>query len=62
MVATPKYIQKMHPNQSAVLLRHYLLVFRYDFNEILDVVSQYIRSIDEDTWEKVAEKVERIAQ
>lgn len=61
MVATPKRIQKMHPNQSAILLRHYLVVFRYDFNEILDVLNNYIRSIEEDNWEKVAGKVGRIA-
>jgi hypothetical protein len=62
MVATPKYIQQTHPNQSAILLRHYLLVFRYDFNEILDVVNNYVRSIDEPTWEQVAEKIGRMAQ
>ncbi|QHW01042.1 immunity 8 family protein [Spirosoma endbachense] len=62
MVATPKYIQKMYPNQTSILLRHYLLVFRYDFNEILDVINGYIRSINEDIWEKVGEKVGRIAQ
>lgn len=62
MVATPKYIQKTHPNQSAILLRHYLIVFRYDFNEILDVVNRYVRSIEEDSWEKVAEKIGRIAR
>lgn len=61
VVATPKHIQKTHPNQSAILLRHYLIVFRYDFNEILDVVNRYIRSIEEDTWEKIAEKIGRIA-
>lgn len=58
MIATPKYLRKMHPTQSPILLRHYLLVFGYDFNEILDVVNSYIRSIDEDTWDKVG----RIAQ
>jgi 23S rRNA maturation-related 3'-5' exoribonuclease YhaM len=62
MVATPKHIQKIHPNQSAILLRHYLVVFRYDFNEILDVINKYIRSIEEDTWERVAEKIGRVAQ
>ena len=62
MIATPKYIQRMRPNQSAVLLRHYLLVFGYDFNEILDVINSYIGSINEDTWEKISEKVERLAQ
>ena len=61
MVATPKYIQKAHPNQSAILLRHYLFVFRYDFNWILEVINRYIRSIEEDSWEKVAEKIGRIA-
>ncbi|GAB3698136.1 immunity 8 family protein [Spirosoma flavus] len=62
MVATPKYIQRTHPNQSAVLLRHYLVVFQYDFNEILDIINNYVRSIEEDSWEKVAEKIGRIAQ
>lgn len=41
-VATPKYIQRMHPNQSAILsilLRRYLIVFSNDFNEILDVIN-----------------------
>lgn len=61
MVATPKYIQKMYPNQSAILLRHYLIVFHYDFNEILDVINNYVRSIEEDSWDKVAEKIGRIA-
>lgn len=61
MVATPKYIQKIYPNQSAILLRYYLVVFSYDFNEILDVVNTYVRSIDEDTWEKIAAKIGRIA-
>lgn len=65
MVATPKYIQRMHPNQSAILailLHRYLIVFRYDFNEILDVLNNYVRSIEEDSWEKVAEKIGRIAR
>ena len=62
MVATPKYIQKMHPNQPAILLRHYLIVFRYDFNEILDVINNYVHSIEEDSWDKVAEKIGRIAR
>lgn len=61
MVATPKYIQKMYPGQSAVLLRHFLVVFHYDFNEILDVINRYVRSIQDDSWEKIAAKIGQIA-
>ncbi|SFB96601.1 Imm8 family immunity protein [Spirosoma endophyticum] len=49
MVATPKYLKKMHPGQSAVLLRHVLLVFHYDFTEILDVLTRYIQPVEKDS-------------
>ena len=62
MIATPKYIQKMHPTESVIFLRHYLLVFRYDFKAILDAVNRQLCLIEEDNWKKIGEKVGRIAQ
>ncbi len=60
-VATPTYLQEQNPYQSAILLRHTLLVFEYDFVQIYNAVDQYVRSLEEDSWEKLTEKLSRIA-
>jgi hypothetical protein len=61
LIATPNYIQQQHPFQNAVLPHNTLLVFEYDFNQILNTVDKYVKSLNEDSWEKLAEKLCRIA-
>jgi len=61
LIATPSYIRQQHPFQKAVLLRNTWLVFDYDFNQILNTVDKYVKSLNEDSWEKLTEKLSRIA-
>lgn len=61
-VCTPAYLARSHSVDEVVFGRHLVIVQRYDFNNILDVVAKYITSFDEKSWETLAEKIGRIGK
>lgn len=59
-VCTPEWLCKNH--WVPELMRHTLLVRKYDFNEIKKTITDYIDRCEGDDWMKIAEKLARVFQ
>jgi hypothetical protein len=57
-VCTPEWLCKHC--WEPYLIRHMLLVRKYDFGEIKKAISEYIEQCDGDEWIEVAQKLSRI--
>ncbi|NID17489.1 hypothetical protein HBF32_18600 [Luteibacter yeojuensis] len=42
--------------------RNLILVFSYDFNEIVELVGSYAQSCEGDTWDEIATKLARVGE
>ena len=60
-VCTPKWLLNNRKKDDIIFGRHYLIVFKYNYTSIYNAVSKYISAIEEDTWNKIAVKIGRIA-
>ncbi len=59
-VCTPEWLCKNH--WVPELMRHMLLVRKYNFNEIKKIVTDYIDQCEGDDWMEIAEKLARVFQ
>lgn len=62
IVCTPQWIENNHSESEIIFGEHYLIVFKYDFNEIRKKVSNYIDQLTEENWDLLANKIDRIGK
>ncbi|QHV93874.1 Imm8 family immunity protein [Spirosoma endbachense] len=62
LVCNLAYFQNKFPPGEVIFGRHLLIVQQYDFNNILDFVAKYVTSLEEDTWDALANKLARIGK
>lgn len=60
IVCTPKWLEENYSINEVIFGRHYLIVFKYDYEGIYKKISNYIGKIEEPTWNEVAQKIGRI--
>ena len=60
-VCTPEWLMSNYKRDEVIFLRHYLLVFEYDRNRIIEAISKRIHSLSADNWEKLALKIGEVA-
>ncbi|WP_321306157.1 Imm8 family immunity protein [Marinifilum fragile] len=62
LICTPKWILKNEKDKKIISSRHRLIVFEYDQKSIVNYIKHYLSNINEDTWDAVVKKIERIAK
>ncbi len=60
IVVTPKWLIANHLKSEIIFGRHYLIVFEYNYQNILKRLEKYINSLDGNSWEDFALKIARI--
>ena len=62
IICTPKWLTLKYSKSDIVFGRHYLIVFEYNYNNILNELNKYIEELTADSWEELGEKIGRIGQ
>ena len=62
LVATPEYLRDYYAERTPIFIRHCMIVEDYHFPRILGLMTNYVNSLEEDSWEKLAEKLSRVAR
>ena len=62
IVCTPRWLEKKMISSNIIFGEHYLLVIDYNFNRIKSKILDYIDNLDEDNWELLASKIDRIGK
>jgi hypothetical protein len=61
-LCSPNYLLANYPKNSIIFNYHMIIAFEYNFDEILDRVAKYVTSLEEDTWEKLIDKLSRFGK
>ena len=63
IVCTPKYLINEHEeekeSEGVIFGKNYLIVFEYNFENILNQIKKLIDSIEEDTWGAIGQRLSR---
>lgn len=59
-VCTPEWLANMCEIEGFVVGRHYLVVAKYDFAALKNIIVKLIESCSGNSWQEVAQKVARI--
>ena len=62
VVTTPEDLQAYYAGKAPVFLRNCMLVENYNFSQILKLMTNYVNSLEEPSWDKLAEKLCRVAR
>jgi Immunity protein 8 len=60
-VCSPKQIAKLCEQNGFLVGRHYLIVCKYDFAKIRDIITRIVQSATGSSWREAAEKIARFA-
>ncbi|MFD2784145.1 immunity 8 family protein [Hymenobacter rubripertinctus] len=60
-VASAGYLQILFPDEAASFLRHTILARDYNVKQVVALMEKYVNSLEEDTWEMLADKLSRVA-
>lgn len=60
-ICTPKWLIDNKHESDIIFGRHYLIVFEYNYSRMYNFIKIYIENLEEDNWDKLAEKIGRIA-
>ena len=59
-ICTPQWLISSYPEDEIIFSRHMIIVFKYDFNHLLNRIKNAIESCTGKDWNIIAEKVSRI--
>lgn len=62
IVCTPKWLRKNHKKDDVVIGRHYLIVFEFDLQRLLEAVRAFCEQCVGDSWPEVAKKLARFGK
>jgi hypothetical protein len=62
IVCTPRWLEKKLLPTGLIFGEHYLIIVKYDFDKIKNKIVEYINKLDEDNWELLATKIDRIGK
>lgn len=60
IVCTPKWLTDTHSKGEVVIGRHYLIVFEYNFERIMEEIEAFIDLCTGETWHEIALQVGRL--
>ena len=61
LVASASYLAKRDAAQAPAFLRHVILAPDYNVLAAVSLMEKYISSLEEDSWQKLASKISRVA-
>lgn len=59
-VCTPKWLIQNYTDDTVIIGRHYLIVFKYDFKRITETIKAFCKNCTGETWAEVAIKLSRL--
>ncbi|MBA3874361.1 MAG: immunity 8 family protein [Anaerolineae bacterium] len=60
-VCTPQWLSQQFPHDQIVIGCHYLIVFEYNLDRLINRISLILQLYSGETWQEVAMKISRIA-
>jgi hypothetical protein len=60
MVCTPTWLSENHSKNDILMGRHLLIIFEYNYEQIINWIRSYVGTCTGNTWQEVAEKVGRL--
>jgi hypothetical protein len=61
-VCTPRWLIKHHKENEILFGRHYMIVFKYDYDLIIKKLKSYIEKLEGDNWDELAQKINLIGK
>jgi hypothetical protein len=61
-VCTPKWLIENHNKDDIIIGRHYLIVFEYNIERIIQKVKSYCESSTYNSWKEASEKIGRLGK
>ena len=62
VVCTPKWLKQTHADADIVLGRHHLIVFRYDYQSLLNYIRTFAERCTGESWQEIAQKLSRLGR
>jgi hypothetical protein len=62
LVASAEYLAQRYTDQDASFLRHVIIAADHNVPVAVNLMTNYLSSLDEDSWEKLAAKINRVAR
>ena len=62
MLCTPQWLADQNGQHEVIIGRHYLIVFEYNYERIINRINKFLLQCTGDTWQEVAEKVARLGR
>jgi hypothetical protein len=59
MVCTPQWLSQHFGKDEIIIGRHYLILFEYNYQRLINRINKYLQHCSDDTWHEVAIKVGR---
>lgn len=59
-VCTPKWLMHKYRSDDVIMGRHFLLVFDYDRQRIIQFVTDFVNGCSGNSWTEIAQKVARL--
>ncbi len=59
IVCTPDWLKERHGDEAVVLGRHYILLFKYDFDLVRKAITEIVEKAAGNNWREVASKIAR---
>jgi hypothetical protein len=59
-VCTPQWLSQHFAEEEIIIGRHYLIVFEYNYERLINRINKYLQLCSGETWKDVAEKVGRL--
>lgn len=59
-VCTPKWLFEHHRREDIIMGRHYLIVMEYNYEKLVQFISEYCSRCEGSTWAEVAETLGRL--
>ncbi len=62
VVCTPRWLSEHHDRSNIVLGRHYLIVFEYDYDRLVDMIADFCSKCSGQTWQEIAMRLGRLGK
>jgi hypothetical protein len=61
-VCTPKWLSDRQDPSDVVIGRHYLIVFGYDYDRLVNVIANFCEECSGKTWQEIAMRLDRLGK
>ena len=62
LVWTPAWLQRKYTATEIILGRHYLIVFRYDYQDLTSYIATFAEQCTGESWRDVAQQLSRLGK